>query len=69
MTTRNLRILRTDLPLVLGVCEACGMQFKSEKPDLLKAGGEVKSQFDAHACKDGDDKNPGTRVGAESTSE
>ena len=51
MTKRQLRIVRTERPNVLGICDFCNMEFKSADPDILAAGAEVQTQFDAHKCK------------------
>jgi hypothetical protein len=67
MPKRNLRIVRTAPPRVLGVCEFCNMTFHSDKPDLLEAGSEVRAQFDAHKCKQLDASQNAVRVVREAT--
>lgn len=51
MQPRKLRILQSDALEVLGICEACNMQFSCSAPDLAQAALEIKAQFDMHSCR------------------
>lgn len=51
MAKRNLRIVQSDSPVVVGVCEVCDMQFKSSNSNLMDAGFELKAQLNEHTCK------------------
>jgi len=37
--------------LVLGICEACNSQFKSNLSDPSQADLEIRANFDQHKCK------------------
>jgi hypothetical protein len=49
MDTRKLRIVKPPLPAI-GVCEACGSQFKSDERSQDEAEIEIRAAFDAHEC-------------------
>ena len=52
MPARNLRIVKRELGLMLGICEACNKQFRSHiHPPSQKAEWEVKILFERHTCK------------------
>ena len=53
MPQRKLRILEGELPLVVGVCELCNIQFRSSAPDPMQGLEDIKAVFDAHTCKCG----------------
>ena len=50
MAKRNLRIVKR-IPIALGTCESCNMQFKSHQPVEDDAEQEMRTAFDAHKCK------------------
>jgi hypothetical protein len=50
MAKRKLRVVNSDNSL-LCVCEACSASFISSSRDYEQAEREVKTQFDAHECK------------------
>ena len=64
MPKRNLRIVTQDVPII-GICEACNMQFKSF--DVDEAERIVKAQFDAHECKPLDAGQKPVRIVREAT--
>lgn len=51
MPPRKLRILQSDGPDVVGVCESCNRQFKSALLNLMEAGRDIKAQFEEHTCR------------------
>jgi hypothetical protein len=54
MPPRKLRVLEGELPLVVGVCELCDIQFKSSAPDPKQGLEDMKAVFNAHTCKCGE---------------
>ena len=61
MPKRNLRIIKRvkNVP-VIGICEACGVQFQAEHQPAgqqARAQAVIQQQFNAHKCKPADD-NP-----------
>jgi len=51
MPTRNLRIVKRELGLMLGICEACNKQFRSHIHPRTQAEWEIKILFERHTCK------------------
>jgi hypothetical protein len=64
MTKRNLRIVRRSPPLVIGVCERCNAQFKSERPEPA---GDLEAQFNLHKCHPIDSSQNALRIVREAT--
>jgi hypothetical protein len=65
MPIRKLRIVKKT-PVVLGVCERCGSEFRS----LLSgkdAEAEIQAAFDSHKCKPLDSSQNALRVVREAT--
>ena len=51
MPARNLRIVKRELGLMLGICEACNEQFRFHIHPPSQAEWETKILFDRHTCK------------------
>ncbi len=51
MAKRQLRIVRSNPPGVIGVCEFCHKQFKTLASDFMEATDNIKIKFDDHTCK------------------
>ena len=51
MPARNLSIVKRELGLMLGICEACNKQFRSHIHSLSQAEWEIKILFERHTCK------------------
>jgi hypothetical protein len=51
MPPRNLRIVKRELGLMLGICEVCNKQFRSHIHPPAKAEWEIKILFERHTCK------------------
>jgi hypothetical protein len=66
MPKRSLRIVKPTAPL-LGVCERCNSQFRSNLPRLADAQVEIASAFDAHKCILLDSSQNALRVVREAT--
>jgi hypothetical protein len=52
---------------VLGICEYCNAQFKSNEPLKDDAKAELRAQFDAHKCEQLDASQNPVRIVREST--
>ncbi len=63
MEKRKLRIVKRTPP-VIGVCERCNTQFKS---DVTGSDSEIQAQFDAHKCQLTDSSQNALRVVREAT--
>jgi hypothetical protein len=61
-----LRIVRTT-PRLLGVCERCNSQFKSDVSDLIAEQTEIRSKFDTHKCTLKDSSQNALRIVSEAT--
>jgi hypothetical protein len=66
MANRMLRIVKTT-PRLLGVCERCNSQFKSDASDLFVEQAEIRSEFDAHKCTALDSSQNALRIVREAT--
>ena len=66
MTKRNFRIVKTS-PTLLGVCEHCSLQFKSDRPVITEAKSEIAAAFDVHKCLPVDSSQNALRVVREAT--
>jgi hypothetical protein len=51
MPARNLRIVKRELGLMLGICDACNKQFRSHIHAPTQAEWEIKILFERHTCK------------------
>jgi hypothetical protein len=51
MPARNLRIVKRELGLMLGICDACNKQFRSHIHPPTQAEWEIKILFERHTCK------------------
>jgi hypothetical protein len=51
MPARKLRIVKRELGLILGTCEACNKQFRSPIHPPTQAEWEIKILFERHTCK------------------
>ena len=51
MPARNLRIVKRELGLMLGICDACNKQFRSQIHSPTQAEWEIKILFERHTCK------------------
>jgi hypothetical protein len=51
MPARNLRIVKRELGLMRGICEACNKQFRSHIHAPTQAEWEIKILFERHNCK------------------
>ena len=51
MPARNLRIVKREPGLMLGICEACNKQFRSHIHPPTQAEWEIKILFERHTCK------------------
>jgi hypothetical protein len=51
MPARNLRIVKRELGLMLGICDACDKQFRSHIHPPTQAEWEIKILFERHTCK------------------
>ena len=51
MPARNLRIVKRELGLMLGICEACNKQFRSHIHPPTQAEWEIKILFERHTCQ------------------
>jgi hypothetical protein len=51
MPARNLRIVKRELGLMRGICEACNKQFRSHIHTPAQAEWEIKILFERHTCK------------------
>jgi hypothetical protein len=67
MAKRHLRIVKRAPTLMIGVCEACNGQFKSQLPQDNKAEWEISTLFDRHKCKPIDSSQNALRIVREST--
>lgn len=63
MASRKLRIVK-ETPSMLGVCERCGAEFKSDDPI---AESYIAKEFNAHECKPLDSSQNALRVVREAT--
>ena len=64
MQKRKLRIVKKAPPPIIGVCEHCHAQFKSDLPDPET---DITALFDAHKCKPIDSSQNALRIVREST--
>jgi len=55
---RKLRIVK-NTPPVIGVCERCNAQFKSDRPEPLD---DIREQYRLHACKPLDSNQKALRI-------
>jgi len=60
MAKRKLRVLKR-IPPIFGVCEGCLAQFKSIFTAPVAAEAEIKVQFAAHKCTQGDRNSPSSQ--------
>jgi hypothetical protein len=51
MPARNLRIVKRELGLMLGICDVCNKQFRSHIHPPAQAEWEIKILFERHTCK------------------
>ncbi len=51
MPIRRLRIVKVAPSPVIGICEYCSSEFKSDKHPGDDAEKEIAAAFDAHECK------------------
>ena len=51
MPARTLRIVKRELELTLGICEACNKQFRSHIHPPTQAEWEITILFERHTCK------------------
>ena len=51
MPQRKLKIVKKNLKVTLGVCEACNAQFTSHLPQPDQSQWEIQTQFDRHKCE------------------
>lgn len=66
MPIRVLRIVKST-PRLLGACERCNSQFKSDAVDIAAERSEIRSAFEAHKCTQRDSSQNAMRVVREAT--
>ena len=64
MPKRKLRIVRKSPPPIIGVCEHCNAQFRSDKIIGVE---DVKAQFKVHRCRAMDSSQNALRIVREAT--
>jgi hypothetical protein len=64
MPKRKLRIVKVSPPPIIGICERCNAQFKSDDPDPE---GDLEAQFNRHECKPMDSSQNALRIVREAT--
>jgi hypothetical protein len=67
MQKRKLRIVKRTSGPMIGVCEACNEQFKSQAQEESKAEWEISVAFASHKCKPVDSSQNALRIVREAT--
>jgi hypothetical protein len=68
MAKRKLRLVKR-VPPIIGICEACNIQFKSIHIDPAAAEADIKAGFEAHKCKPEDASQAAARIVKQATEE
>jgi hypothetical protein len=62
MPKRKLRIVKRTPAPIIGVCEACNQQFKSQESDVNRAEWEISKTFASHECMPIDSSQNAVRI-------
>jgi hypothetical protein len=66
MAKRQLRLVKR-VPPIIGICEACNIQFKSVYTDPAAAEADINTGFAAHKCNPEDASQAAARIVREAT--